>query len=136
MYNEITKFFNIINELDYSVKNYSKLDSRVLQICKDAEIDYLKNKETTEEIKRLKSSQQFTSRSMQPKKITKNAIEIQDNLSKAGRKSKEFLASSKQIKKSESDLLRNEEYFNPNLKIPHRHLKSGSKCMACDLKRR
>lgn len=49
-----TNFFNIRKELDYSVSNTGSIDSRVLQVCNDAESNYLENQNTINEIKRMK----------------------------------------------------------------------------------
>jgi hypothetical protein len=46
--------YSLNKELDYSVSEASQIDSRVLQVCKDAENSFLENQRSIKEIKKMR----------------------------------------------------------------------------------
>lgn len=203
--NETSNVFNLKKELDYSISNADSIDSRVLNVCMEAEKNYLANQKTIREIQNIKKYNKksitwedgfnsnlndevkfrtpheffFLSSDSEAreknrnnsenkifqtqntcKEINKNDsvnfnskfqnwenVNIKNSRSSNGAKFSyqriniDNNLRDKVIKETINDEnyrveLHTENYLHNKLKISHRNLKSGKKCLACELKRK
>ena len=124
-------FFEIQNELDYEKTDF--IDSRVLKICYDAEEIYNKNKNSISNIKNKNEMEEkfFT-------KIQKNKKEIEEINKENNNKIDSInYFPEKNYKKIENNFEEKELKSNiKSLRLTQTNLKSGKKCIACDLKKK
>jgi hypothetical protein len=144
--------------LDYTQNFSNSIDSRVLQVCTEAENNYIENQNRIREIKQMKSfekinnllgfnsqeheiryfDENYNHKNFQKDLDNQNAVlarERDRNLNGITRNMKENFSNSSKMDQFAG---KNSEADKSNFKIPfkHNHSKSGKKCIACELKRK
>ena len=138
--------YMINNEIDYTQNKSLEIDSRILKICSEAESNFMQNKNTVDEIKRMKSSTVYNDSKKQnytqQEKIknyvpvTQRSLNFKDN--PIIKSDSQLLMRTNGLEKSVSKTFNgktgNYLSYSSGFKMTHKHSDGKKKCIACDLK--